>query len=50
MKPYALGRREKLPTGSVSREVRKAIAKKKVHDRRERRKKDRKELRDEWGF
>jgi hypothetical protein len=50
MTPYTLGRREKTPTGDVPREARKMIAKKKVRDRRDRRKADRKALRDEWGF
>lgn len=50
MTPYTLGRREKTPTGNAPREFRKAIAKKKVRDRRDRRKVDRKALRDEWGF
>ena len=50
MKPYALDRREKMPTGSIPREARKQIAKKKVRDRRDRRKADRKALRDEYGF
>lgn len=50
MKPYALDRREKTPTGHVPREARKMIAKKKVRDRRDRRKADKKALRDEYEF
>ena len=50
MKAYTLGRRNKVSTNGMPRELRKQVSKLKVKSRRDRRKSDRKQLRDEYEF